>query len=125
MSEFHATVAKGKKKSRQCLRREAIHSRRQVLSARESKFNARASSTWSESVGQRINASSRPVGQIKRERERERESRRLFHGTVQLDRMALITSLEIPRMFGDEKVMLRRKFFEKLSKLNLFGHNGI
>ena len=55
------------KKSRQSLRREAIHSRRPVLSARERKFNARASSIWSESVGQRINASSRPVGQRERE----------------------------------------------------------
>ena len=92
------------------------HSRRLVLSAQERKFNGRASSTCSESAWQRINASLRPVGQIKR----ERESRRLFHGTLQLDRMALITSLEIPRMFGDEKLCYEGSFW-KVVKTQSFG----
>ena len=36
----------------------------------------------------------------------------VFHGTVQLDRMALITSLEIPRMFGDEKLCYEGIFWK-------------
>ena len=89
------------------------HSHRLVLSAQERKFNAHASSTWSESAWQRINASSRPIGQI----ERERESRRLFHGTIQLERMALITSLEIPRMFGDDRLGCEASFLKILNQI--------
>ena len=44
--------------------------------------------------------------------ERERESQLRFMVVLQIDPMAFIISLEIPRMFGDDRLGYEASFFE-------------
>ena len=54
-----------------------------------------------------------PVGQ----RERERESRLRFMVALQLDPMAFIISLEIPRMFADDRLGCEASFLKILNQI--------
>ena len=69
-------------------------------------------------VGPTINscaASCRPIGQ--RERERAKESRLRFMVVLQLDPMDFIISLEIPRMFGDDRLCCEASFLKIVNQI--------
>ena len=52
-----------------------------------------------------------------REREREREPVTLHGSTLQLDPMAFIISLEIPRMFGDDRLCCEESFLKIVNQI--------